>query len=115
MSRTGSETGGDEPRVTEAMFLGRGEGAGQGQGGGAMGIHVTGENFLHRAMPLLARLGQQMVSKVVVRADGRGFTGVLEHDPREGDRLYLGYAGRPLRETAVVFRGRPSPTRPNVA
>lgn len=98
----------DAPRVTDAIFL-------PGPGGrGTMSIFVQGEGFVKRAQPLLARLGQQMVARVVVLADGRGFAGLLQRAPREGDRLFVGYADRDLVETSVVYRGG-APSAPRVA
>jgi len=89
----------DRPRVTDALFIPAREAAGR------MHIQVRGENFVARAAPLLARLGQQMVGHLVMRGDGRGFAGTLERSPRDGDRLYVGYADGELERTDVVYRG----------
>lgn len=91
------------PQVTDALFLPAGE-AQQGR----MHMQVFGENFVARAVPLLARLGEQMVSRVVVSADGRSFAGILEQTPQPGDRLFVGYADAALQSTDVVYPGAAS-------
>ena len=92
------------PRVTSAQFLP----APEGEGGT---VQVTGEHFLVRAAPLLARVGSQPLARVLVRADGRGFVGMVSRAPRAGDRLFVGYADEELVQTSVVFGGgRPAPS-----
>ncbi len=86
------------PRVTGAKFIPARE-------GGGVTVQVAGEHFLVRAAPLLARVGAQPLSRVLVRADGRGFVGVLERPPRAGDRLFVGYADEELARTPVIFGG----------
>ena len=88
-------------RVTSATFL--------DVGGGSMHVQVAGEDFVARAVPLTARLGDQDVRRVSVRADGRGFAGILERAPRDGDRLFVGYADEELEGTDVVYRGGSAP------
>ncbi len=87
------------PRVTDALFIPAEAGRGQ------MHMQVRGQGFVARAVPLLARLGPQVVGRIVLSADGRGFAGVLERTPREGDRLHVGYADTELQPTSVVYRG----------
>lgn len=90
------------PRVTDAMFIPAGEARGR------VHLQVRGDGFVPRAVPLLARLGQQMVSRVMLSPDGRGFAGILERTPRSGDRLYVGYADAELQPTDVVYDGSAS-------
>jgi hypothetical protein len=80
-----------------------------------MHLQVRGEGFVARAVPLLARLGQQMVGRVVLSADGRGFAGILERTPQEGDRLHVGYADGELQPTDVVYRSGSGGSGPLVA
>jgi hypothetical protein len=74
-------------------------------------MQVAGEHFLARAVPLFARLGEQVVQRVALRPGGRGFTGMLERPPREGDQLFVGYADGALAPTTVVYRGGNPPPR----
>lgn len=89
----------DRPRVMDAIFIPAGSSRGR------VHVQVRGEGFLPRAVPLVARLGEQEVVRVVLSADGRGFAGILEQVPREGDRLHVGYADEELSPTDVVYRG----------
>jgi len=84
-------------RITGATFLTL-------DGEARVHIQVAGEGFLARAAPLVARLGEQPVGRIVLFGD-RGFVGVLEESPREGDRLSVGYADQELQATDVVYRG----------
>jgi hypothetical protein len=84
-------------RVTDALFL--------PAAGTRMHLQVFGENFIARAAPLLARLGEQMVASVVISADGRSFAGILEQLPQSGDRLFVGYEDSAMQSTDVVYRG----------
>ena len=86
------------PRVTGAKFVPAREGDG-------VTVQVTGEHFVARAAPLLARVGSQSLARVLVRADGRGFVGMLARSPRQGDRLSFGYADEELVQTSVIFGG----------
>lgn len=96
MSQAGER---DAVRVDDALFIPPGESRGR------MHIQVLGQNFVARAVPLMARLGRQMVTRIVIRGDGSGFAGILEAMPQEGDRLYVGYADGELQSTNVVYRG----------
>ena len=87
------------PRVASATFLAM-DGV-----EGKIHMQVSGEDFVARAVPLSARLGEQIVERVVLRADGTGFTGILERAPSDGERLYIGYADGALEPTDVVYRG----------
>jgi len=86
------------PRVADATFLAI---AGAGA---AVHLQVTGDGFVARAVPLTARLGEQVVQRIVLRPDGSGFVGMLERAPREGERLFVGYADGKLNSTHVVYR-----------
>jgi hypothetical protein len=87
------------PRVLSAQFVPAREGQ-----VGHTNIAVVGENFVARAVPVVARLGSQPVSRLVLRSDGRGFAGILEQAPNAGDRLFVGYADAELQRTHVVYR-----------
>src|ERR1700730_438370 len=52
---------------------------------GAVRISVLARGPLARAMPLLARVGEQQVSDLAVGS--YGFSGSLASAPRDGDRL----------------------------
>jgi hypothetical protein len=90
-------------RVTDAIFIPPEASEGR------FSLHVYGENFLDRAVPLLARLGEQWVAGVIVEADGRSFAGTLERPPQAGDRLFVGYADAALQSTDVVYGGSGEP------
>ena len=72
---------------------------------GKIHIQVIGTDFVARAVPVEARLGEQVIERVTLRPDGNGFAGILERAPREGERLYVGYADGDLEPTEVVYRG----------
>lgn len=96
----------DLPRVTGALFF-------PASGvRGRMHLQVDGENFAMRSVPVVARLGEQDVRRLVIRSDGRGFAGVLERNPQEGDRLFVGYADTELQATSVVYGGDGSAPEP---
>jgi hypothetical protein len=92
-----------KPRVTEAIFIP------DEASPGRMHIQVFGENFLARAVPLFARLGEQIVEELILSNDGRGFAGVLERTPQPGDRLFVGYADSALQSTDVVYPNDANP------
>lgn len=87
------------PTVTRAIFIAAGTARGR------MHITAEGEGLLARAAPLVARLGEQPVRNIVLKANGSGFAGILEQMPRSGDRLFVGYADTELAQTDVVFPG----------
>lgn len=70
---------------------------------GGVLVAVLARGPLMRAVPLLARVGDQPVRDLTVAS--YGFSGTLSHLPRDGDRLYVRYAGTGEIETAVVYRG----------
>lgn len=92
------------PHATDAYFVSAGEGQ-----RGHTHVQVSGEHFIARGVPLRARLGNQMLVGVVVRADGNGFAGIVEQAPRDGDRLYVGYADGALERTEIVYRSHGEP------
>ena len=87
----------DQPIVRAALFF-------PGPSG-KVHLHVEGDNFVERAVPVLARVGEQMVSGLLLHGDGRGFAGTLERRPRDGERLFVGYADTDLQRTHIVVRG----------
>ena len=66
-------------------------------------VYVEGENFEHRAVPLLARVGDQPVEELFVAPDGSGFAGFLATTPNDGDRLFVRYADETEFPTNIVF------------
>jgi hypothetical protein len=84
--------------VRSALFVRAAEGE-----HGHTHVQVAGEHFIPRAVPLVAQLGAQPIVRIVIRSDGKGFAGILEQPPRNGDRLKVGYADTELRETSVVY------------
>ena len=71
-------------------------------------LYVTGENFRHRAQPLLARVGAVNVERIVISPDGEGFSGWLATEPEQSDRLFVRYADRPEFSTSVVYGSFPN-------
>jgi hypothetical protein len=69
-----------------------------------MRVTVDARNVQQRALPVRARVGPQPMRAVVTSPLGTGFVGFLERMPRDGDRLYVGYAGAGEIETSVVYR-----------
>jgi len=101
MATTGSTPRGLEP---SSGLTARFEPLAPGQVlGFAMRITVQGVQLELRGLPLVARLGGQELRGVSVSPVGDGFVGLLEHAPREGDRLSFGH-GPALRSTDVVYR-----------
>ncbi len=66
-------------------------------------IHVAGEGYVARALPLAAVVGDVVVEQVVEDPTGRGFTGVLAEVPEEGAVLKVGWIDSDLVATDVVF------------
>jgi hypothetical protein len=92
------------PRATDARFVRAGEGQ-----RGHTHVQVSGEHFVPRGVPLLARLGNQPLVAIVLRNGGEGFAGIAERAPQDGDRLFVGYADGPLAATDVVYRAHAEP------
>src|SRR5947209_760631 len=69
--------------------------------GGAVQVSVLARGLLMRAMPLLARVGDQPLRDLTVGP--AGFSGSLARAPRDGDRLFVHYADTDEMETAVVY------------
>jgi hypothetical protein len=74
----------------------------RGQRGGFQ-ILVFAEGLLQRAVPVVARVGDQPVESL--HQSPGGFSGVLERRPSPGDRLHVGYLDIGPLPTQVVFRG----------
>jgi hypothetical protein len=71
--------------------------------GWAMRISGTAQNIQHRAVPFVARVGEQNVEQVSVNYKGDRFEGLLRNVPRSGDRLFIGYAQANI-PTSIVFQ-----------
>jgi hypothetical protein len=72
--------------------------------GWVMRVSVDARNLQHRALTLEARVGRQPMRAVSISPLGTGFVGFLEQIPRDGERLYVRYAGAGEIETNVVYR-----------
>lgn len=71
--------------------------------GFVMKLYVEGENFEHRAVPLRARVGDQVVDQLYIAPDGSGFAGLLTETPSDGDRVFVRYADSTEFATPIVF------------
>lgn len=71
--------------------------------GFAMRVYAEGEDLEFRAVPLLARVGDQRVDQLFIAPDGSGFSGYLVSEPNPGDRLFVRYADETEFPTTVVF------------
>jgi hypothetical protein len=71
-------------------------------GDDGMQLTVIAIGVVRRAMPLLARVGEQAVRDLVLAP--MGFSGRLERRPRDGDRLVVRWADRDEQPTPVVYR-----------
>ncbi|MGZ8822282.1 MAG: hypothetical protein ACXWX1_13300 [Aeromicrobium sp.] len=71
--------------------------------GFVMKLYVEGENFEHRAVPLQARVGDQVVDQLYIAPDGSGFAGLLAEIPSDGDRVFVRYAHTTESATPIVF------------
>jgi hypothetical protein len=66
-------------------------------------IEVEGSEFLHRAAPVVARVGDVRVEWIIVNMDGDGFAGFLRTFPPVGAELKVGYADSNLIETGFTY------------
>ena len=87
--------------VTDATFRPPFDGAGPEW---VLEVEVAGSGFLHRAFPVVARVGDVLVEQIMVDAGGERFVGLLRAFPNNGDRLQVGYLDTGLRDTDVVFQ-----------
>jgi hypothetical protein len=87
----------DTPTATHALFELLQEGP------YPLRIHVSGSGYVRRAIPVAAAVGPVMVQDILPHPDGEGFTGVLAELPTEGDALKVGWLGRELVDTGVVY------------
>jgi hypothetical protein len=65
-------------------------------------LNVSGSGFCQRAVPLLARVGDQLVTRIVLSSDGRSFAGMLGQLPNAGDHLHVGFADEELHDTGIA-------------
>jgi hypothetical protein len=86
--------------ITDAIFAAPFEGADPGV---KLRIEAQGSNFLHRAAPIIAQVGDVIVENIFVSLDGGGFVGQLRTFPKNGDKLKVGYLGAPLVTTNIVY------------
>jgi hypothetical protein len=69
----------------------------------ALRVEVEGEEFIHRALPVVAQVGNVRVESIVVNMAGDGFVGLLRSVPPVGAELKVGYADSKLIETGITF------------
>ena len=86
--------------VTDATFRPPFQGAGPGW---VLEVEVKGSNFLHRAAPVIAQVGNVLVERIFVKTEGDGFVGLMREFPKNGDKLQVGYLDTGLRSTNIVF------------
>ena len=86
--------------VTDATFAAPFEGAAPGV---VLRVEVEGSDFLHRAAPVIAEVGDVVVENIVVNIEGDGFVGQLRAFPKNGDKLKVGYLDLGLTTTNIVF------------
>lgn len=87
-------------QVTDATFRAPFAGAGPGW---VLEVEVNGSNFLHRASPVVAQVGDVPVERIFVNTEGDGFIGLLRSFPKNGDKLKVGYLDTGLKNTDVVY------------
>lgn len=85
------------PAVRDAVFL---------PSGAEVELTAFGSGFCPRAVPLIAWVGDQAVSRIVLSSHGDRFSGVLIDPPNDGDRLRVGWADGELQTTEIVFRSK---------
>jgi hypothetical protein len=85
------------PAVRDAVFI---------PSGTQVELTVFGSGFCPRAVPLIAWVGDQAVSRIVLGSDGGRFSGMLVDPPNDGDRVRVGWADGELHDTEIVFRSK---------
>jgi hypothetical protein len=72
-------------------------------------IHVSGEGYVARALPLVAYVGDVQVRQIQTFPGADGFTGALDAVPPDGAVLRLGWADdAELVDTPIVFHTGPN-------
>jgi hypothetical protein len=67
-------------------------------------ITLHGEDFIQRAMPLIVKIGDQVVlGNYQVTADERHLTFELDALPEDGAAILIGYGGDELMELPIRF------------
>jgi len=69
----------------------------------AIRVVVRGAGLVRIGLPLVARVGEQILVGIVLSPLGDEFMGYLDRVPREGDRLSWGY-GEATRQTDIAYR-----------
>lgn len=87
--------------ITDAIFDTPFDGADPGV---KLRIEVQGSNFLIRAAPLVAQVGEVIVENIAMNLDGDGFVGQLREFPESGDELKVGYLGSDLVATSFTYQ-----------
>jgi hypothetical protein len=67
-------------------------------------VLVAGTNFVERAVPIVARVGDVPVEGISLSGGGRGLIGFLAQTPADGAKLWIGYADSELVETGVAYQ-----------
>ena len=80
---------------------------GSGESGWVVRVSLAGDDFVSRASPIIAQVGDVPVEALAVI--GGGAVGFLSTMPPVGAPLRIGYLDLGLNETAITF-----PAQPNV-
>jgi hypothetical protein len=68
----------------------------------ALSIEVEGGEFIHRAAPVTAAVGNVVVEGIVVKLEGNKLAGLLRSSPNPTDTLKVGYLDTELLDTGLV-------------
>lgn len=69
----------------------------------ALRLEVQGTEFIHRAAPIIAQVGDVMVESIVVNLSGDGFVGLIRTVPQAGAELKVGYLDSDLVATGITY------------
>jgi len=87
-------------QITEATFHGPFEGSDPAF---KLRVEVKGSEFLLRAAPIVAQVGNVMVESIVVNMEGDGFGGLLRSLPPARSELKVGYLDTGLTGTGFTY------------
>jgi hypothetical protein len=90
----------EDPQVTSASFTTLEQAVGPGW---RVRVDISGQDFLDRAVPLVAQVGDVPVESLMVMPGGTALVGFLPEEPADGAKLALGYADTGLQDTDVEY------------
>src|SRR5262245_21378708 len=67
-------------------------------------VHVIGTGFSHRAIPLVATVGETRVEQIAINPDQNGFSGWMREEPADGALLRIGWLDGPMFETDTQYQ-----------